>query len=332
MKCRLEHKRQTPEFSKEILTQSKTLAKQECVLGYSLLGVYPCALLKKNHSNIRPNCDCSSVGPVRINRLEGSNVRTVPYPQPTNQNQPLTAFSALSSATTTAVPDSTVQEIKPVLHSDNQDQIHSSKTGEKPIISAVHCQSYVQSQSKIAAPNVVNSCSQNPNAIPYGSSSTIPVIQPLCVLPVEQCIGNGVLTNISSNGTCLPASPCYTTIIPANLVGSNSNACLPVTRFQNPVVENSVSISDCRCQAEGSNSCHSAINSYAPAAAASTSMIFVPYSVPNFPPQPRGNVAINTSPWCSSGGTTPVKVSSNTIKFLSDWNYFPKPISPIIEN
>ncbi|KAK6638986.1 hypothetical protein RUM43_007256 [Polyplax serrata] len=272
-----------------------------------LLGVYPCALLKTNRSNIRSNCECSSVGPVRLNRLETSSVRTAPYPQPSsNHNQPQTAFSTLSSIATTAIPDSTVQEVETVTHADSQDQLRLPKTAEQSVgISPAHCPTFVQTQAKIATPNAVAiSCTQNSAPSPYSSTPTIPVIQPPCVLPVEQCVGNGVLTNISSNGSCLPASPCYTTIIPASIVGSNTNACVPVTRFHNPVVESGVTIGDCRCQTEGSNCCHSAITSYAPAPAP-TSMIFVPYSIPNFPPQQRGNVAVNSS----CGGTTPVKFS-----------------------
>lgn len=282
-------------------------------MGYSLLGVYPCAVWKTNSATgNRHNCECSSGGPLRSTRLAATSVRAVPYPQPALHHQSQVAASAASAAAAAAapVPDSTTQQTEPA--PDSQSQVTTTTHSDQPIVTipADHCHPYFQPQAaKITTPNLTFSCNQNSITIPYNTTAALPVVQNPCVIPVEQCYSNGVLTNIpsvSTNTNCLPVGQCYTGVVPANITGTNSTACLPVTqRFQNQVVNNSIAVAtDCRCQAEGNDCCHASIAPYPPTTTA-TSMLFVPYSLPNFPPQYRGHIAASTSP-CS--GTTPVKV------------------------
>lgn len=291
------------------------MAEQGCVLGYSLLGVYPCAVWKPNSSTTpqqRHNCECTSGGPLRTTRLAATSVRAVPYPQSAPHHQSQVAASAASAAAAAPqVPDSTTQQTEPLSNPDSQSQVSTTTThSDQPIVAipAEHCHPYFQPQAKITTPNLTFSCNQNSIALPYNTTAALPVVQNPCVIPVEQCYPNGVLTNIpsvSTNTNCLPVGQCYTGVVPANITGTNSTACLPVTqRYQNQVVNNSIAVADCRCQAEGNDCCHASITPYPPTTTAA-SMLFVPYSLPNFPPQYRGHIAASTSP-CS--GTTPVKV------------------------
>lgn len=268
------------------------------MLGYSLLGVYPCAVWKTNAApGSKPNCECSSGGPVRATRLATTSLRAVPYPQPTLQHQPTQAVAPASSSSTQAaaapLPDSTVQP-EP---SSSVAEV-STTSDPQPTIPSEYCHPFFQpTQAKIA-------CSQSSIAIPFTPGTALPVIQN--VIPVEY--PNGVIANVPPSGgtaNCLPVGQCYAGVIPQN----TATACLPVApRFQAPVVNNAIPVSDCRCQAEGNDCCHASIAPYPPTTTAS--MLFVPYSLPNFPPQYRSNIAASTSP-CS--GTTPVKVSSNIL-------------------
>lgn len=69
-------------FSFYIYRNLSALAPQPVVTGYSLVGVYPCAVWKPsphNSDEIVANCFCNNHGPIRSNRL-ASTVRTTPYP------------------------------------------------------------------------------------------------------------------------------------------------------------------------------------------------------------------------------------------------------------
>lgn len=145
-----------------------------------------------------------------------------------------------------------------------------------------HCHQYYPQQPKIAA----YPCAQNSIAIPFNTGANLPVIQNPCVIPVDQCYPNGVI----NNSTCLPVGQCYTSVVPAAAATS---------RYQT---------SECRCAPDGTDCCHPAIP-YTPTTS-TTSMLFVPYSLPSFPPQYRGNIAVSTSP-CSA--TTPIKVGGNRL-------------------
>lgn len=73
------------------------MAPQPVLLGYSLVGVYPCAVWK-------PRNNCDQTGPVRTRVAE--NVRSQPYPQ---QNLPTTQTSCHAHNTTSTTAAARVQ-------------------------------------------------------------------------------------------------------------------------------------------------------------------------------------------------------------------------------
>ncbi|KAL6972389.1 hypothetical protein U1Q18_047639 [Sarracenia purpurea var. burkii] len=107
------------------------LAPQPVVTGYSLVGVYPCAVWKPsphNSDEIVANCFCNNHGPIRSNRL-ASTVRTTPYPpvQLYNSNSSIietcrcrTVTEDLVSSAESAVNNTHVANVVRTVHLTNK--------------------------------------------------------------------------------------------------------------------------------------------------------------------------------------------------------------------
>lgn len=169
----------------------------------------------------------------------------------------------------TPAPDSTTQ----------QGEQPSTTTAETP---GDHCHPYF---NQPAATKLASFPTPSSLALPFNTGAALPVIQNPCVIPVEQCY---------NTNSCLPVGQCYASVLP-----SAAAARYPTTA--------AAASAECRCAPDGADCCHGL-----PYPPTTTSMLFVPYSLPslpNFPPQYRGNIAVSTSP-CNSS-STPIKVRTS---------------------
>lgn len=87
-------------ISLRTVNQAVALAPQPVLVGYSLVGVYPCAVWK-------PRNNCDQAGPVRARVAD--NVRSQPYPQPSTQNLPSTQNCCQSQNTTSTTATARLQ-------------------------------------------------------------------------------------------------------------------------------------------------------------------------------------------------------------------------------
>lgn len=206
-------------------------------------------------------------GPLRNARLAASGSGVRAVPYP----QP------------TPAPDSTTQ----------QGETPSTTTAEPTTTPGDHCHPYFnQHQHQPPAPKLTSYPCPTPSslALPFNTGTALPVIQNPCVIPVEQCY---------NTNSCLPVGQCYASVLPSAAAAAVAGARYPTTAAA------AAASAECRCAPDGTDCCHAL--TYPPT---TTSMLFVPYSLPslpNFPPQYRGNIAVSTSP-CNSS-STPIKVS-----------------------